>query len=139
MKRDNLRSLSLLFLLLALPMMGCGLFGFGEEEISIPSDAVVVNVIANTTTAPWLETAVSTFNNAETETSSGDPAFVVLNTVESGEAIATLQGDPSIALWLPEEAVWTDVLADDGDSSFQSDCVSVAQSPLVIGMWRAVA
>ncbi len=138
MKYNNLRSFSLLFVLLALPMMGCGLFGL-DEQVVIPSDAVVVNIIANTTAAPWLETAVTTFNNSETETSSGDPAFVVLNAVESGQAIDQINNDPSLALWIPEETVWTDVLADSGDSSFQTDCVSVAQSPLVIGMWREVA
>ncbi|MCA9946169.1 MAG: VWA domain-containing protein [Anaerolineales bacterium] len=137
MKPKNFRSFSLLLLLLALPMMGCGLFGIGDD--GIPNDAVVVNVIANTTVAPWLETAVTTFNTSETETSSGDPVFVVLNAVESGQAIDQLINDPSLALWLPEEAVWTDVLADAGDDSFQGDCVSVAQSPLVIGMWREVA
>ncbi|MCB9009788.1 MAG: VWA domain-containing protein [Ardenticatenaceae bacterium] len=137
MKPKNFRSFSLLLLLLALPMMGCGLFGIGDD--GIPNDAVVVNVIANTTVAPWLETAVTTFNTSETETSSGDPVFVVLNAVESGQAIDQLINDPSLALWLPEEAVWTDVLADAGDDSFQDDCVSVAQSPLVIGMWREVA
>ncbi|GJM42563.1 MAG: VWA domain-containing protein [Ardenticatenaceae bacterium] len=137
MKLRNFRSSALLFALLALPMMACGLFGLDED--SIPNDAVVVNVMANTTAAPWLETAVSQFNNSETETSSGDPIFVIVNAVESGEAIAALQDDPNIALWLPEETVWTDVLADAGDNSFQSDCVSVAQSPLVIGMWREVA
>ncbi|WP_420644020.1 VWA domain-containing protein [Candidatus Leptofilum sp.] len=137
MKPKNFRSSALLFVLLALPMMACGLFGIGGD--GIPSNAVVVNVVANTTAAPWLETAVTTFNDSETETSGGDPVFVIVNAVESGEAIAALQDDPSIALWLPEEAVWTDVLADDGDSSFQNDCESVAQSPLVIGMWREVA
>ncbi len=137
MKPKNFRSLSLLFVLLALPMMACGLFGLDGD--AIPSNAVVVNVAANTTAAPWLETAVTTFNASETETSSGDPAFVVLNAVESGQAIAQLQNDPAIALWLPEDAVWTDVLAESGDTSFQNDCVSVAQSPLVIGMWREVA
>ncbi|WP_420632159.1 VWA domain-containing protein [Candidatus Leptofilum sp.] len=137
MKLKNFRGFPLLFILLALPMMACGLFGLSGD--GIPSNAVVVNVMANTTAAPWLETAVTTFNDSEAETSSGDPVFVIVNAVESGEAIAALQADPSIALWLPEEAVWTDVLADDGDNSFQNDCESVAQSPLVIGMWREVA
>ena len=137
MKFKNFRSLLLLLSLLALPTMACGLFGLDGD--GPPSDAVVVNVIANTTAAPWLETAVATFNASETETSSGDPAFVVLNAVESGQAIVQIANDPTLALWLPEEAVWTDVLAESGDSSFQTDCVSVAQSPLVIGMWREVA
>jgi Ca-activated chloride channel family protein len=138
MKRQNFRGFPLLFILLALPMLACSVFGIGGSD-DIPNNAVVVNVVANTTAAPWLETAVTTFNESETETSSGDPAFVVLNAVESGQAVGQLQNDPSIALWLPEDAVWTDVLADSGDNSFQNDCVSVAQSPLVIGMWREVA
>ncbi|MBK7896881.1 MAG: VWA domain-containing protein [Candidatus Promineifilaceae bacterium] len=138
MNRQNFRGFPLLFILLTLPMLACSVFGIGGDE-DIPSNAVVLNVMANTTVAPWLETAVTTFNASETETSGGDPIFVQLIPVESGEAIAALQATPSVALWLPEEAVWTDVLAEDGDNSFQSDCVSVAQSPLVIGMWREVA
>ena len=137
MKLKNFRSLLLLLSFLALSTMACGLFGLDGN--GPPSNAVVVNAMANTTVAPWLETAVVNFNDSGTETSSGDPAFVVLNTVESGQAIGQLQNDPAIALWIPEEAVWTDVLADSGDGSFQNDCVSVAQSPLVIGMWRDVA
>jgi Ca-activated chloride channel family protein len=138
MNRQNFRGFPLLFILLALPMLACNVLGIGGSD-DIPNNAVVVNMVANTTAAPWLETAVTTFNESETETSSGDPAFVVLNAVESGQAVGQLQNDPAIALWLPEDAVWTEVLADGGDSSFQNDCVSVAQSPLVIGMWREVA
>ena len=137
MNLKNFRSLLLLLSLLALPTMACGIFGLDEE--GPPNDAVVVNMIANTTAAPWLETAVTSFNESETETSSGDPAFVVLNAVESGQAIGQLQDQPEIALWLPEEAVWTEILSESGDNSFQDDCTSVAQSPLVIGMWRDVA
>ena len=138
MKLKNFRGFPLLIILLTLPMLACSVFGIGGDD-NIPSNAVVLNVMANTTAAPWLETAVTTFNASETATSSGDPVFVQLIAVESGEAIAALQATPSTALWLPEEAVWTDVLSEDGDSSFQNDCVSVAQSPLVIGMWREVA
>lgn len=137
MKFQNIRSFSLLLLLLALPMMGCGLFGLSDD--GPPSNAVVVNVTVNTTAAPWLETAAATFNASETETGSGDPAYVVLSTVESGQAIDQISNDPAIALWIPEDTVWADVLANEGDSSFQADCVSVARSPLVIGMWREVA
>lgn len=137
MKFKNFRGFLLLLSLLALPMMACSLLG--TDGNGPPSDAVVVNVLANTTVAPWLETAVSNFNASETATSSGDPAFIVLSVVESGQAISQLQNDPAVTLWIPEEAVWADVLADSGDNSFQSSCPSVASSPLVIGMWRDVA
>ncbi len=137
MTRTNFRSFLLLLSLLTLPTMACGLFNLDEE--GPPSDAVVVNMVANTTLAPWLETAVTNFNESESATSSGDPAYIVLNAVESGQAIDQISNDPALALWIPENVVWTDVLAESGDSSFLNDCVSVAQSPLVIGMWRDVA
>ncbi|VAW38632.1 hypothetical protein MNBD_CHLOROFLEXI01-3735, partial [hydrothermal vent metagenome] len=92
MKFNNFRGLLLLLSLFALTSIACGLSNLGND--GPPSDAVVVNVVANTTVAPWLETAVTNFNASETATSSGDPAYVVLNTIESGQAIAQLQNDP---------------------------------------------
>ena len=42
-------------------------------------------------------------------------------------------------MWIPENDVWVDILADQGVASFAQDCRSTAESPLVIGMWRPVA
>jgi Ca-activated chloride channel family protein len=127
----------LLFLLISLLFAGlaCGLGGDGP-----PSNAVVINVTANASLGPWLETAVIQFNESETETAAGDPVFVQLTLAESGQAVTDIIGGPLVPdLWLPEEQVWANVLADQGNGSFQSDCRSVATSPLVIAMWRDVA
>jgi Ca-activated chloride channel family protein len=98
----------------------------------------VVNVMANTSLTPWLETAVTQFNASETENANGDPLYVVLTSTESGQAVSELAAG-GYDLWIPDEQVWVNVLADQGNSNYQGDCVSVAESPLVIGMWRDVA
>lgn len=127
-----------LFLLLAgimLAALACGLGGDGP-----PSNAVVINVMANASLGPWLETAVNQFNEAETETAAGKPVYVILTLAESGQAVTDIADGLLVPdLWIPEARVWASVLADQGNGSFQSDCQSVATSPLVIAMWREVA
>lgn len=127
----------LLYLLAGLlfAALACGLGGDGP-----PSNAVIVNVTANTSLGPWLDTAVTQFNEGDTETAAGDPVYVQLSLAESGQAITDIIGGTRIPdLWLPEDQVWANVLADQGNNSFQNDCRSVATSPLVIAMWRDVA
>lgn len=141
MKLRNLRSLLLFVAVLCVATLACGLFDFGDGP---PSNAVVVNVAANTSLTPWLETAVAAFNEAGIEDDEGDPLFAILTAIESGQAVAeladgALNDGTTPALWIPDETVWTNVLADQGNASFQGNCASVAESPLVIGMWREVA
>lgn len=137
MNLRNYRSLGLLWMMLGLATLACGLSG--GDNSNIPNNAVVVEVVANSSLMPWLNTAVSTFNATETPTSDGDPVYVVLQGTEAGQAVTELAGGLVATLWIPDEQVWVNVLADQGNNNFQSDCVSVAQSPLVIGMWRPIA
>jgi Ca-activated chloride channel family protein len=105
-----------------------------------PRNAVVIDVTANAGLAPWVEEAVERYNKAKIETSGGHPVYVRLSVVESGQAVTDLAGGGAVpALWIPDDPVWTNLLADRGVDGFQSDCASVAQSPLVIAMWRPVA
>lgn len=126
--------------MVGLTTLACG-FGNGAEDATPepPRNAEVVQVVANTSLGPWLDTAVSQFNASKTQTSDGKPIFVQLRPADAGQSVTDILGGAAPALWIPDEPVWANILADQGNNSFQSDCVSVAQSPLVIGMWRDVA
>lgn len=127
--------LALFVLFLAFTTLACGL---GSPD-GPPSNAEVINVMANTSLEPWLTTAVAEFNASESETTAGDPVYVVLNAVDAGQAVTELAADSDTAVWIPDEQTWVNILADQGNNNFQGDCQSVAQSPLVIGMWRDIA
>ena len=130
------RSVLLLTAVLVLTTITCGLSG-GDGP---PRNAAVVDVTANTSLRPWLESAIARFNEAEVETASGRPVYVVLDPVESGQAVTAMGASgPLPALWVPDARVWVNLLADQGNTSYQADCISVAESPLVIAMWRPVA
>ncbi|GMQ78624.1 MAG: VWA domain-containing protein [Anaerolineae bacterium] len=136
MDQKRFRGLPLLVGILAVVMLACGSFTSngpsGNDE--------VVEVVANTSLGRWLEEAVAAFNEAEVETADGKPVYVQLSLVESGEAVIDIvNGEITPDLWLPEEVVWANILADQGITGYQGDCVSVASSPLVIAMWRPVA
>ncbi len=126
----------LLVAMLGLTTIACDL-SVGD---SLPRNAVQVEVTANAGLAPWLQAAVEDFNEAKVKTASEKTVFVTLNVVESGQAVSNMAADGSLpALWIPDGRVWVNVLAERGQAAFQGDCVSVAESPLVIAMWRPVA
>jgi Ca-activated chloride channel family protein len=138
MNLKNYRSICLFILMLSLPALAC--IAPSSASTDAPRNALVLRVIANSSLEPWLNTAVAQFNEAELETGDGEQIYVELTATESGLAITQfISGDLSGGLWIPEEQVWANLLADQGSNAFQSDCVSVAESPLVIGMWREVA
>lgn len=146
MKRvQRYRGLWLFVGLLGLTAVACQLGGIGSSETpeapDIPNDAAVVSVVANNSLVPWLEQAAADFNATETQTAVGQPVFAIIQGQESGQFITDLTSGavelPDI--WIPDSPVWTNILADQGSDAFQGACVSVAESPLVIGTWRTVA
>jgi len=105
-----------------------------------PFNAAVVAVVANTSLKPWLDGAVPAFNESGTKTSDGKTAYVQVTYVEAGQAVTDIVGGKSNPdLWIPDDGVWPEVLANKGNGNFNSDCVSVAKSPLVIALWRPLA
>lgn len=139
MNKQTFRGFGLLIAWMSLTGLACGLLNVGSED-GIPRNAVVVNGVANTALKPWLESAVFSFNEAGNEDANGDTIYVQMDYVESGQAVGTLSAaDANIALWLPDDPVWTAVLADQGNGNFRNNCASTVQSPLVIAMWRDVA
>ncbi|MFN2224021.1 MAG: substrate-binding domain-containing protein [Chloroflexota bacterium] len=136
MNVKSLRGLLWLIVLLVLAAVACD-FTAGDGP---PRNAVVVDVVANSSLGNWLSGAVQRFNEAEIETAEGDPAYVQLTLADAGQAAADIAGgELSPALWVPDDGVWTQVLADQGNVAYTRDCTSLATSPLVIAMWRTAA
>lgn len=135
--RSQLLPIALGLLALSLVTCTCSLSG---QNSGPPRNAVTIEVTANTALSPWLETVVKDFNNKRHKTSTGRPVYVVLHSVEAGRAVQDmLKGSPLPALWIPDDPVWVDLLAERGHTAFQGHCLSVAESPLVIAMWRPLA
>ena len=131
-----------LLLLFLLPALACG-FGLGGDD-GPPANATVVGVTANSSLMPWLEETVTAFNEEELETGAGRQVYVVLTAADAGQAVTNIQSEGTVDggtvdLWLPDQQVWTNVLAREGNDAFQNNCASVASSPLVIAMWRPLA
>lgn len=139
MELNRHRGLALLALMLLSAALACGLPGSDDPD-EPPRNATVITVMANDSLAPWLTNAAAEFNETETEGPDGKPFFAVVDAVESGLAVTQLsESTAGTGLWIPDDQVWVNVLAGEGNSDFQGDCRSVAQSPLVIAMWRPVA
>ncbi len=128
---------------LALVALGAGVLACGQllpQPGGPPFNAAVINITANTALKPWLESAVQKFNDSGTKTANGQTAYAQIAFVEAGQAIADITtNQANLDLWIPDDKVWADVLADKGNANYQTDCVSVAQSPLVIAMWKPLA
>jgi Ca-activated chloride channel family protein len=126
----------MLVLILAISMFACDVF----TQAGPPSNAIVLDVMANTALKPWLENAVEAFNDQKVKTEEKKPIYAQLTSMDAGEATTSIiDGERSPALWIPDDPVWVDVLVAEGVADFQGDCVSIAESPLVIAMWRPVA
>ncbi|MFB0537190.1 MAG: substrate-binding domain-containing protein, partial [Anaerolineae bacterium] len=136
MRGKLLFNILLLITILGLTTMACSL----STSKGPPRNAVLVEVVANSSLTPWLRSAINDFNEAKIETATGKSVFASLNPVEPGQAVTDMTADAYLpTLWIPDSEVWVNVLAERGQTSFQGNCVSVAESPLVIAMWRPVA
>ncbi len=129
------RRLLALLLLLLLPALACG-SGGGDGP---PRNAAVVALSANTSLTPWLEDRVAAFNRDRVETEGGRSVYVQLTAADAGQAVGHISDGAQVDLWIPDQQVWTNVLAREGNDAFQNNCASVAASPLVIAMWRPAA
>lgn len=98
-----------------------------------------IYVVTNAGADDYIRAAAAAVNDDGLEDADGNGVRVEVITLEAGEASVRLNElEHPVDLWIPDNIVWTDVASERGISGFD-DCVSVAESPLVIGMWREVA
>ena len=106
----------------------------------VPRNAAAATVVVNSSTADWITAAAAAFNEQEIESADGQQAYInPIISAETGNAIVQMQNGAMPDMWIPDDGVWTEIAADQGVAGFGDDCVSVATSPLVIGMWEDVA
>jgi Ca-activated chloride channel homolog len=136
MTKKGKRSLLLLVMTWMMLALACGF----SSSSGPPRNAATVTVKANSSLTPWLAEAAAAFNRSAQRTSNRQTAYVVLESVEAGRAVNQMVDSGDLpTLWIPDHEVWAALLAAEGQPAFQADCRSIAQSPLVIGMWRPVA
>lgn len=135
MKRKQSFWAAVVALLLVTAVAGCG----GSSSSQPPRNSIEVVVLANGSAAPWLTAAALAVNEQAIELASGETLFVGVVSRESGEAVAALHSETPVDLWVPENETWPALLAESGNPSFADNCQSLAQSPLVIGMWQPIA
>ena len=101
---------------------------------------VEINVLVNAGAADYVSAAAVEYNLNGDRSDAGNKVVVRVTPLEAGEAVVDLAGGVTSAeLWIPDDQVWANIAADQGNSNYQLDCTSIARSPLVIGMWREVA
>jgi Ca-activated chloride channel family protein len=135
-KVKNAARFAIPILMLLVSVVACNLTGSSGPE----RNAVIVDLVANSNLHAWLDAAVDNFNDADFKTADGLPIYVEYQIVEAGQSVVNMtSGDGVPALWIPDDPVWSEILADQGIGVFTDDCKSVAESPLVIAMWRPIA
>jgi Ca-activated chloride channel homolog len=129
------RNYLLCLLVLALMSMSCSLLG----ENGPPRNALVFRVAAAPALERWLSEAAESFNREKIKTEAGQVLYVEVDLIEAGDFVADAANVTVYALWIPDQAVWVDVMAQDGYQGYAENCLSLVESPLVIAMWQPLA
>ncbi len=107
-----------------------------------PADnALVLRWTYSTSIQGWADSAVADFNRQNINTTDGRPIYVQGTAVDAGQAASDmLSGAALPELWTTADPNWRDVLQQEaGSDIYLPNCVSIAESPLVIAMWEPIA
>ncbi len=105
------------------------------------SNALVLRWTFSTSIADWATAAAVDFNSRSIQASDGRPIWVEASAADAGQAVSDMVGgQPLPELWTAADPTWREVLHQEaGNAYFLPNCISVAESPLVIAMWEPVA
>lgn len=129
------------FLSIAVALIALGIACQASANDGPPRNAEVINVIASTNLQGWLDEAAAEFNDTKQESPQGKRYYVQVSYMDAGQAASLLaeKGSELADVWVPDNQTWTEVLASLGNESYQENCASTAESPLVIAMWQPLA
>src|SRR5260221_13319045 len=73
-----------------------------DNPTSIPANAQVINIAYASSAAPWLDTAIKSFNNSGAKTADGKPIIAKGQSMGSGAMIESMvQGDSPYDMVIP--------------------------------------
>ncbi len=138
MPHSNLpRRLALGLLAVVLLLAACDGSGLGGQ----PSNALVLRWVHSTSLNAWAAQVTDAFNRQRINAGDGRPIYIEAVSADAGQAVADmLAGAELPVLWTAADPQWREVLHQSaGREIFLPNCVSIAESPLVIAMWEPVA
>lgn len=134
-KRQTMHRLLLLGLVASLILAACGPGGGPAEN------ALVLHWTYSTSIQDWAASATEGFNRQGINTSDGRPIYIEGTAADAGQATSDmLAGGTLPELWTTADPNWREVLHQEaGSEIYLPNCVSIAESPLVIAIWEPIA
>ncbi len=105
------------------------------------ANALILRWVHSTSITDWATAAAVDFNSQRIQSSDGRPIYIETTASDAGQAVSDMLGGMELpALWTAADRTWRDVLHEEANNTvFLENCVSIAESPLVIAMWEPVA
>jgi Ca-activated chloride channel family protein len=134
--RRYLTRIALFGLIAALVLSACG--GKSDKR---PADAVTLKWVYSTTLQDWASASITSFNHEKVKASDGRVIWIEGVSADAGQAVSDMLGGAALpVLWTAADPGWRNVLHEKaGTEVFAPNCISIAESPLVIAMWEPIA
>lgn len=125
-----------LILVAALLLAGCA----GNTDVPA-ANALILRWTYSTGLTDWATASATDFNSQNFKTGNGRIIWIEAVPADAGQAVTDMIGGGELpALWTPADPSWVTVLHQQaGSVVFLENCISVAESPLVIALWEPVA
>lgn len=104
-------------------------------------NALILRWEYSTSISDWAQQSAADFNRQGIKASNGQPIWIDAVASDAGQAVSDMLGGGELpALWTAADASWREVLHQESNGEvFLPNCVSIAESPLVIAMWEPIA
>jgi Ca-activated chloride channel family protein len=134
-----------IFVALAIQLIGDDESTDSEEPTPLPEGTVLVSIASSNTKRNWLDQVVDSFNEEGFQTS-GDMTIVaeVEHVTSGGSMNAILDGDMAPVVWSPGDPSWVEQINTTWQQRFNKaingeDCQATVYAPLGFAMWRPMA